>query len=116
MSYADFMNKVRHWDNYIAKWMMRHFYILFFQMVLVAIFVLWFINVFNVINISFHADELNLTDKILNAQSVNLCIAVFLLLLNSFWILFMFSSLQRLVNLIKELNYQLVRYRTREKQ
>jgi hypothetical protein len=116
MSYADFMNKVRRLDHYVARWMMRHFYLLFFQMVLVAIFIFWFVNVFVVIDTSTHAPQSSLTDRILANHSVHLSIIVFLMLLNSFWVLFMFSSLQRLVGLIKDLNYNINRMRPRDRQ
>ena len=44
MSFNDFMNKVRQWDNRTAQWIIRHFYILFFEMILVAIFIGVFVN------------------------------------------------------------------------
>ena len=39
MSYQDFMNKIRYFDNRMAKWLMRHIYFTFFQMNTVEAFV-----------------------------------------------------------------------------
>ena len=109
MAFKDFMNSVRYWDNLAAKWLMRHFYFTFFQIVLVVVFVFWFINLFNTIDINVSVAPTNLTQKILISQSVNSTIIVFLLLLNSFWLLFMFNTLQRLLSALKDINFNLSR-------
>ena len=116
MKFQNFMNKVRHWDNTIARWIMRHFYILFFQIVLVCIFFIWFINLFSVIDTSFQASSNNIIEKTLATQSINTTIIVFLLLLNSFWLLFIFSSIQGLKALLKDISYYTSRLRNRAKE
>ena len=115
MSYNDFMSKVRHWDNLTAKWLMRHFYLMFFQIILVAIFVIWFINTLNVIDLNSHISNAPLTEQLLMAQANNTTIIILLLLLNSFWMLFIFNGIQRLWSLMKDVNYNISKLRTRDK-
>ena len=115
MSYQDFMNKVRHWDNLLAKWILRHFYFMFFQIVLVAIFLCWFINLFNVIDTASQANRSNLIERMLSAQSVNTTIVVFLLLLNSFWMLYIFNGVQRMMSSLRDMSYHLSRLRQKDK-
>jgi len=107
MRFGEFMAKVREWDNRSAKWMMRHFYILFFEAFLVAIFVGLFMNTLQVINISDNISRHNVTERLLLSQSVNSLIIVLLLLLNSFWMLYMFNSMIRFRSLLKEINFNL---------
>jgi len=116
MAYRDFMNKVRHLDNLTARWMMRHFYTMFFQIVLVVIFVFWFINLFSVIDSSVQVTRSSsLVERLLFTQTIFLTITVFLFLLNSFWLLFTFSSIQRLRTVLKDINYNISRLRQRNK-
>ena len=111
MSFIDFMNRVRYWDNLIAKWIMRHFYLMFFQIVLVFIFVIWFMNTLNVLDFSFQMDKLAPLERILTTQAVSTTVIVLLLLFNSFWTLYIFSSLIRLKAILRDMNYQLSRMR-----
>ncbi|MCA9405324.1 MAG: hypothetical protein KC684_02215 [Candidatus Omnitrophica bacterium] len=104
------MNKIRHLDNVTARWIMKHFYLLFFQIVLFIIFLFWFVNMFGVIDVATDSSN-NLTEKALAAQSVNTTIIVFLLLLNSFWMLYMFSYVQRIFGILKDLNFNVNRLR-----
>jgi len=115
MAYKDFMSKVRYLDNLAAKWLMRHFYFIFFQIVLLVIFLFWFVNMFNVINTSFQIPQSSTLERAIMTQSINVTIIVLLLLLNSFWMLYIFNGIQRLVNLLKDLNYNINRMRTRDK-
>ena len=110
----DFMNRVRYWDNLIAKWILRHFYLTFFQIVLVFIFVIWFINTLNVLDFSFQMDKLAPIERILTTQAVSTTVIVLLLLFNSFWTLYIFSSLIRLKTILRDMNYQLSRMRNRK--
>lgn len=114
MPIQDFMNKVRYWDNMAAKWLMRHFYFIFFQIVLFIIFLFWFVNMFNVIDIS-HIPTNSNVERILATQSVNITILVFLLLVNSFWLLYMFSGIQRMTNLLKDISFHISRLRLKSK-
>ena len=113
MSYKDFMNKVRHWDNFFAKWLMRHFYFLFFQIVLMFIFLFWFVNLFNIIDTSLSTEPASRVERILFSQSVNTAIIVLLLLLNSFWMLYVFNGIQRMVSLLKDVSFNIMRLRTK---
>ena len=105
MSYNDFMTKVRQWDNLTAKWLMRHFYFMFFQFVLVVIFIFWFINALSLINLSFDIHKSSLLEQLMLNQSVHMSIVVLLILLNSFWMLFIFNSLQGLRNILKDISF-----------
>jgi len=111
MGFNDFMNKVRHWDNVTAKWMMRHFYVLFFQIVLVFVFVFWFANIFNVIDASYNIAKSDVVEKLKITSNVNLAIIALLVLLNSFWMLFMFNAIIRITNLLKDISFTLLRIR-----
>ena len=107
MGFEDYMSKIRYWDNRSAKWMMRHFYILFFEVFLVVIFFAFFVNVIQVINIGADVSKNNLIERLLMSNSVSTLIIVLLLLLNSFWMLYMFSSIIRLRTILREMNFNL---------
>jgi len=106
MNIDDLMNKIRQLDNLTAKWIMRHFYVTFFQITLFVIFMFWFVNMFKVIDIS-QAQNQTLTERALVTQSINMAIIVFIMLLNAFWTLYMFTGIQRLTNLLRDINYTL---------
>src|SRR3989338_5932433 len=99
MAYKDFMTKIRYWDNMTAKWLMRHFYFMFFQIVLFIIFLFWFVNMFTVIDTNFRASESSVMERAVTTQSVNTAIIALLLLLNSFWMLYIFNGVQRAINI-----------------
>jgi hypothetical protein len=111
MAYNDFMNKIRQWDNHMAKWMMQHFYFLFFQILLVLVFFIWFTNLIGVINATLFTPLANPAEKLLATQSINTTIIVFLMLLNSFWILYIFNSLMRMHGTLKDLSFHMSRMR-----
>ena len=112
MLYKNILSKIRYWDNLTAKWIMRHFYFMFFQAVLLIIFLFWFVNMFDVIDANFRASKsASVSDRILAAQSVNMTIIVLLILLNSFWMLFVFGSIQRISSLLRDMGYHLSRLR-----
>ncbi len=113
MAYKEFMNKVRYWDNLVSRWMMRHFYFMFFQIVLVAIFVGWFANTIKMIEVGFQVTKNNTMEHIAMNQSVNTTILVLLLLLNSFWLLYIFNTLQRLNNTVRDLNYKVTKFKNK---
>ena len=115
MSLKNIMTKVRYWDNLTAKWLMRHFYFLFFQITLFIIFLFWFVNMFNVIDASDQISNASILERIAMTQSINTTIMVLLLLLNSFWMLYIFNGIQRLTNLLKDINYNMHRLRTKNK-
>ena len=107
----DFMNKVRQWDNRMAQWMIKHFYILFFEIILVGIFVAVFINTIKIIDINADIQKASILERLLMAQSVNTLLIVVLLLFNSFWILYIFSSLLKLRGTLKSIDFNLSRRR-----
>ncbi len=109
MSFQIFMTKVKNIDNQIAKWMMGHFYILFFQIFLVFIFLLAFINILKIIDLNNAAPPDNTLEQIALVQASNSNLTVVLLLLNSFWMLFIFSGLIRIRSILKDINFNLLR-------
>lgn len=109
MSFEDFMNNIRRYDNRFAKWMMRHFYTMFFQVVLVVVFFFFFVNTIQNILISEHVEQGTFTQQILAQQTNNLLLIIFLMLLNSFWMLFIFTSMNRLRLILKDIHYTLMR-------
>lgn len=109
MAYKDFMSKIRYIDNIFARWMLKHFYILFFELVLVITFFVFFFNTLKVIDISTQIHPENITALLMLKQTANTLIIIFLLLLNSFWMLFIFSGINRLRLVLKEINYNLMR-------
>ncbi|MBF0521670.1 MAG: hypothetical protein HQL24_01290 [Candidatus Omnitrophica bacterium] len=111
MMLEQFMNKVRYWDNLIAKWVMRHFYFMFFQVILVIISIFWLSNTIHVIDLNFQTAKASLLEKVLLAQTINTTIIVLLLLLNSFWLLYIFGGIQRLRTILRDITYHLSKMR-----
>ena len=109
MSWNNFISKIRQVDQKFARWMMRHFYTLFFQLVLVAIFCFFLINTYNGLDAAAHTDPKNNIEQLLAIQTQNSIIIVGLLILNSFWMLFMFNGINRLRWLLKDINYSILR-------
>jgi len=109
MSFEEFMNKVRQIDNRCARWMMRHFYTMFFQVVLVVVFFFFFVNIIQHLFTADQIDPGNTTQVLLAQHSTNLLIIIFLMILNSFWILFIFNSMDRLRIILKDIHYTLMR-------
>ena len=106
MSFTDFMMKVRYWDNKIAKWMIRHFYLLFFEVFLVLIFVGLFVITIKTIDISPEIGH-GVVERILLFQTFNAIFITLLLLLNSFWMLYIFNEIIRTKSILKEMNFNL---------
>lgn len=111
MGFNDVMNKVRQWDNRSAQWIVRHFYILFFEIILVVIFVATFINALKIIDVGIDIQKGTLLERLLMTQSINTLLIVILLLFNSFWMLYIFGSLLRLRSLLKNIDFNLSRRR-----
>ena len=111
MSFNDLMSKIRHWDNRSAQWMMKHFYMLFFEFILVGVFVFFFVNTLKLVDISEHVSKTNLLENLIFAQTVNVSLIVVLLLFNSFWLLYIFNSLLRLRGILRNIDYNLGRRR-----
>ena len=109
MGFNDFMAKVRYLDNRSAKWIMRHFYILFFEIFLVSIFVWCFINNLWLVDLNNVIPPYHVTERLLLTQTVNGVIVIVLFMLNSFWMLFIFGNMIRFRALLKEMNFNLSR-------
>ena len=116
MFFNDFMNKIRQWDNRASQWIIRHFYILFFEIILVLIFLAVFANALKVINAAIDMHKDSVVERLLMTQSVNTLLIVILLLFNSFWMLYIFSSLLRLRSLLKNIDFNLSRRRPDQRQ
>jgi len=111
MSFKDFMGRVRSLDNQMSRWIVRHFYILFFEVILVVIFIAIFVITIKVIDISVAVPRDNTVERLLLMQSVNSIIIVFLLLLNSFWMLYMFNAIIRMRGSLREINFNILKRR-----
>ena len=109
MAYQDFVNKLRQWDIKSNQWFFRHFYLLFFQIILVAAFVIFFVITINLINIFPDLNRGSAIEKLLLSQNISTLLIVFLLLLNSFWMLFMLASLFRVRSILKNVDFNLSR-------
>ena len=111
MPFNDFMSKVRYWDNRTAKWMIRHFYLLFFEVFLVFIFVGLFVITLRIIDASTWVSK-NVVERLLLLQSIISVIITLLLLLNSFWMLYIFNEIIRTRSTLKEINFNLTKRKT----
>lgn len=112
MSFANFMNTVRQWDTQAHRWVMRHFYILFFEFVLVVIFFVFILSSKRTIDLAHDAVANNIMEQLLIQQSTGTHIIILLMLLNSFWMLYMFSEISRLKVILKDISF----YQSRRKQ
>ena len=113
MSFNDFMSKVRHLDNLTTRWIMRQFYL--FQIPLWIIFFVWLFNTISIIDTQGHISDTMIAERIQQTQSINVAILVLILLLNSFWMLYMFNALQGIRLLLKDINYNTGRLKFRDK-
>ena len=112
MAFNDFMNKMRQWDKRSNQWFVRHFYVLFFEMILIVAFVIFFILSLNTVNTTVDISKTSLTEKLLLNQNYLGLLVVFLMLLNSFWMLFMFSGMLKIRSVLKNMDFNLARRRT----
>ncbi len=110
MSYQAFINKIRQWDNQASKWILRHFYMIFFEFVLVVIFFVFLFNTFHSIDLA-NTPNQNLTEQLLCQQLFNTSMIILLLLLNAFWLLYLFNGMNRIRLLLKDIGFQLLRRR-----
>jgi len=105
MSFSDFMTKVRQLDTQAARWMMRHFYILFFELVLVIIFFVFLFSTFHTIDLAQQTPKDNVMEQLLLQQSTNTHIIIILMLLNSFWMLYVFNEISRVRTILKDISF-----------
>jgi len=109
MSFGNFMNKVRQWDNRSNQWFVRHFYVLFFEIILVMTFVFFFTLIIKTINIASDTANPTTIEKLLLNQNYLGLLIVFLILINSFWMLFMFSGMLKIRAILKNIDFSLSR-------
>ena len=115
MSFNDFMNNVRQLDNRSSQWIIRHFYTLFFQAILAIIFIAVFVNALKLIDINVDLHKTDLVERLLLNQTINTFLIVVLLLFNSFWMLYIFSSILKLRGILKNIDFNLSRRRNDSK-
>ena len=115
MAFNSFMNMVRQWDNKSNQWFVRHFYVLFFEIILVVAFVFFFAMTVNTLNAAADVPRKALLEKLIIQQNAISLLIVFLLLLNSFWMLFMFSGTLKIRSVLKNMDYNLSRRKTDRK-
>ncbi len=109
MTFNEFMSKVRYLDRTCARWMLRHFYIIFFEFVLVVIFFMFLFNTFHSLDLAAQASRQDLTTQLLSQKSINNLLITILILLNSFWMLYIFNEITRIRVVLKEISYNLLR-------
>ena len=107
MSFQTVMNRVRQWDNKSNQWFIRHFYVLFFEIILVMAFVIFFALTINTLNISADIHKNVVSERLLLTQNYLFLLIVFLMLLNSFWMLFMFAGMLRIRNVLRNMDFNL---------
>ncbi len=105
MKFNDFMAKVRYFDNLCARWMLRHFYILFFEFVLVIIFFAFLLNTFRTLDVTARVSPNDITAQLLSQQSISTLLITILILMNSFWMLYVFNEMIRIRSVLKEISY-----------
>ncbi len=119
MGLNDFTNTLRQWDNRSSQWFIRHFYMLFFEIILVGIFVAVFVNTLKIIDVNADMHHMSgegtIIERLMFTQTINTLLIVILLLFNSFWMLYIFSSLLRLRSLLKNIDFNLGKRRNDRK-
>lgn len=108
---TDLFKNIRYWDQQISKWLMRYFYFFFFHIILFIIFINLIINIFRSSHYEASDDIAVNLQKMLSMQNYNIMLMVFLMILNSFWLLNLLQTLMRIVGQLKDSNYHLSRLR-----
>lgn len=107
----DIMNKIRQLDHIFARWLLRHFYFIFFQVVLIGLFFFFLLLTFKTIDVADTITSPYSVERMLFHQNIQMLVVILLLLLNSFWMLYMFNGLERIRGLLKDINFNLIRRR-----
>lgn len=105
MSLNESISKVRQWHNNHARWMLKHFNILFFELILIIIFFVFLYNTSRTIDISHQTQQLSVTEELLLQQTTNGYLIIILMLLNSFWMLYIFNEVIRLRGILKDISF-----------
>ena len=110
------MNNFRQWDSRSSQWFARHFYVLFFEVIFIGVFVFFFANIISVININADIDKNTIIERLLLAQNVSTLLILFLMIINSFLMLFLFSGFLRIRSILKNMDFNLSRRTTDRRQ
>ena len=78
---------------------------------LVIIFLIGFFNTTQLIDFSFAVARDDIVQRLLLTQSIYMLVIVLLMLLNSFWILYIFNCILRMQNTLKDVSFNLSRRR-----
>jgi hypothetical protein len=109
MNTQDFLNTLRQLDKRSSQWFMRHFYVLFFEVILVGVICFFVVTTLNVFYTASDVPSRSTVEKLLVNQNHISLLILFLLLLNSFWMLFLFSGFLRVRNILKNIDFNLSR-------
>ncbi|MDE1921171.1 MAG: hypothetical protein KGJ09_07070 [Candidatus Omnitrophica bacterium] len=115
MGQNDLLYKIRQWDNRAGQWMGRHFYIIFFQIILFIIFILAFIIGLKIIYTGFDVPQNDIVAQLLLVQDYGTILAIMLLILISLGVLNLINHNARLRGTIKNIEYNLSRRRNDQK-
>lgn len=105
MGIQNFLSRVRYLDNKISKWLMNNFYYTFFHLVVITAFIVWGINLIELLTTSLKINDKNPLEKMMMLQAFNSSTMTFLLLLNSLWILYLLNNSHRIKNSLKNISY-----------
>ncbi len=107
----DLSNTIRQWDNRSNQWFSKNFSILIFELVLAVIFFFFLNHMMDIFTLSAQVKRSNLTEQILLSQAGLMLLVVLLLIFNSFLMLYIFSNMLRMRNILKNLDYNMSRRR-----
>lgn len=105
MNLQDILNRLRHMDNIISKWLMQNFYYTFFHLVIVCAFFFWLWNLIDLLSFNFMMKNNDPLQRIAVLEAFNGSMTTFLLLLNSLWILYLLNNSHRIKNTLKNISY-----------
>lgn len=111
LSFNEFTNKLRQWDNRSNQWFSKNFSILIFELVLAVIFFFFINTMMDVFTISAHVQRSDTIEQILLSQAGFMMLIVLLLIFNSFLMLYLFNNTLRIRGVLKNLDYTLTRRR-----
>ena len=111
LSFNELANRLRQWDNRSNQWFSKNFSILFFEIILAAIFFFFINTMMDIFAISARVNRSNVMEQILLSQSGFMMIIILLLIFNSFLMLYLFSNMLRMRGILKNMDYTLSRRR-----
>ncbi|MDE2221879.1 MAG: hypothetical protein KGK03_02290 [Candidatus Omnitrophica bacterium] len=115
MGQNELLSKIRQWDNRAGQWMGRHFYIIFFQVILIIIFILGFGIGLKTIYSSFDVPKNDVIAQLLLIQSYAMILTVMLLILIALGVLNLISHNSRIRSAIRNIEFNLSKRRFDQK-